>query len=178
MLLELLQKRRSIRQFEDKPVEKEKIDYLVETMLRSPSSRSLNPWEFVVVQDKQTIEALSKVKPHGASFMKNAPLAIVVCADPEKCDVWIEDSSIASLLLHLAAADLGLGSCWVQIRLRGFEDGRMASDQVAELLNLKEGLEVEAVIAIGYAKDEKPGHPKDSLLYDRVHFEKFGGKEA
>lgn len=178
MLLELLQKRRSIRQFENRPVEQEKIDYLIESMLRSPSSRSLNPWEFVVVQDKEMIEALSKVKPHGASFMKNAPLAIVVCADPEKCDVWVEDSSIASLLLHLAATDMGLGSCWVQIRLRGFEDGRMATDQVAELLSLPDGMEVEAIVAIGYGREEKPGHPKDSLLYDRVHFEKFGLKDA
>lgn len=178
MLLELLQKRRSIRQFEDRPVEQEKIDYLIETMLRSPSSRSLNPWEFVVVENKETIAALSRVKPHGASFMKNAPLAIVVCADPKKCDVWIEDTSIASLLLHLAATDLGLGSCWVQIRLRGFEDGRMATDQVAELLQLEEGLEVEAIIAIGYAREAKPGHPKESLLQERVHFEKFGGNKA
>lgn len=174
MLVELLQKRRSIRQFEQKPVEREKIDYLVEAMLRSPSSRSLNPWEFVVVQDPKTIEALSKAKPHGASFMKNAPLAIVVCADPKKCDVWIEDTSIASLLLHLAATDLGLGSCWVQIRLREHEGTKMAEEYVADLLGLKEGMVVEAIIAIGYPKEQKTGHAKESLLYNRVHYEKFG----
>lgn len=176
MLLELLEKRRSIRQFQQKPVEKDKVEYLVETMLRSPSSRSLNPWEFVVVQDPVTIEALSKAKPHGATFMKNAPLAIVVCADPEKCDVWVEDSSIASILLHLAATNLELGSCWVQIRLREHDASKMATEYIAELLGLREGLEVEAIIAIGYPKEEKPGHAKDSLLYERVHYEKFGHK--
>ena len=173
MFLKLLEKRRSVRQFEDRQVEQEKIDCLVESMLRSPSSRSLNPWEFVVVQDKAMIEALSKAKPHGASFMKNAPLAIVVCADPEKCDVWIEDCSIASIILHLAATDLGLGSCWVQIRLRENESGGTAEAYIAKKLGLPEGMVVEAVIAIGSPKEDKPGHPKKSLLYDRVHYEKF-----
>lgn len=177
MLLDLLEKRRSIRQFEAKTIEQDKVDYLVETMLRSPSSRSLNPWEFVVVQDRATIEALSKSKPHGASFMKNAPLAIVVCADPAKCDVWVEDCSIASILLHLAATDLGLGSCWVQIRLREHDSSKMAEQYISELLELKEGMVVEAIVAIGYPKEEKPGHAKESLLYERVHFEKFGQKK-
>jgi nitroreductase len=176
MLLELLKKRRSIRQFEQRAVEQEKIDYLVEAMLRSPSSRSLNPWEFIVVQDGETREALSKAKPHGAAFIKNAPLAIVVCADPQKCDVWIEDTSIASLLLHLTATDLGLGSCWVQIRLREHDAGQTSEEYVADLLGLEDGMVVEAIIAIGYPKEEKAGHAKESLLYERVHLEKFGGK--
>lgn len=173
MLLELLKRRRSIRKFTDQSVEQEKIDILVEAMLRSPSSRSLNPWEFVVVQDKETIETLSQAKPHGATFMKGAPLAIAVCADPAKCDVWVEDCSIASLLLHLAATDLGLGSCWVQIRLREHDQTQMASDHVAKLLGLPEGMEVEAIIAIGYPAEEKQGHPVESLLMERVHRERY-----
>lgn len=175
MVLDILQKRRSIRRFQDRPVEEEKIEMLVEAMLRSPSSRSLNPWEFVVVQDSGTIEAMAKAKPHGASFMKSAPLAIVVCADPAKCDVWIEDTSIASLILHLTATDLGLGSCWVQMRLREYDQNTSASQHVAELVGLPEGFEVEAVIAIGYPEEEKTGHPKDSLLFERVHYDRFGG---
>src|SRR6056297_1184246 len=82
MLLKLLESRRSIRQFQAKAVEREKVDYLVEAMLRSPSSRSLNPWEFVVVDDEETLQALAQSKTHGAAFLKNAPLAIVVGADP------------------------------------------------------------------------------------------------
>ncbi len=176
MLLDLLRERRSIRQFTDQPVEDEKVEALVEAALRSPSSRSLNPWEFVVVSDPEILTKLALAKPHGASFIKNAPLAIVVCADPAKCDVWVEDCSIATLLLHLEAAELGLGSCWVQIRLRENENGKMAEDYISELLGLKDGMVVEAMVAIGYPKENKPGHAKESLLYDRVHFEKFGEK--
>jgi nitroreductase len=174
MFIELLRKRRSIRQFEDREVEKDKIDLLVESMLRSPSSRSLYPWEFVVVTDSATIADLAKAKPHGASFMQHAPLAIVVCGDPAKCDVWIEDCSIASLNLHLQATDLGLGSCWIQIRQRDHDEQTSAEQYVRGLLGINENLAVAAIIAIGYGKEEKPGHATSSLLYDRVSYNRYG----
>lgn len=177
MFIDLLRKRRSIRQFKDKEVEQEKIDLLLEAVLRSPSSRSLNPWEFVVVQNKKTLEALSNAKPHGAAFLKNAPLAIVVCADPGKCDVWIEDCSIASILLHLEATDLGLGSCWIQLRLREYDEQQSASAKAAEILGIGEGMEVQTIIAIGYPEKEVMGHDSSKLLRDRVHYERFGEKE-
>ena len=170
MFIDLLRSRRSIRQFLEKPVEKEKIDLLVEAVLRSPSSRSLNPWEFSVVTDPEIIKQLARAKAHGSSFMKNAPLAIVVCADPKKCDVWVEDCSIAALIAHLAAADLGLGSCWIQIRLRDHDGETSAEEHVKQVLGLRSELSVEAIIAIGYAREEKAGHAKDSLLYDRVSY--------
>ena len=115
MLIDLLRSRRSLRRFTDQPIEQEKLDLLLEAALRSPSSKGFNPWEFVVVRDKDRIQALSKAKSHGATFLAGAPLVIVVCADSSKSDVWIEDASIATLLVHLEAADLGLGSCWVQL---------------------------------------------------------------
>ncbi len=71
MFLSLVQKRRSIRKYLDKPVEKEKIELLIEAALRSPSSRGFNPWEFIVVTDRDLLEKLSKAKTHGASFLKN-----------------------------------------------------------------------------------------------------------
>lgn len=174
MLLDILRSRRSIRKFEDRPVEKEKIHQLVEAMLRSPSSRSLDPWEFVVVDKPELIASLAAAKPHGAAFVKHAPLAIVVCADPEKCDVWVEDTSIASIILHLTAADLGLGSCWVQVRKRHHNEQLTSSAYIANLLKLKAGMVVEAVIAIGYPGEMKAGHEKAKLKYDRVHHNLFG----
>lgn len=177
MFIDLLRKRRSIRTFQDKPVEQEKIDLLIEAMLCSPSSRGLNPWEFVVVQNRETIEAMSRTKQHGSAFMKGASLAIVVCADPERSDVWVEDCSIASILLHLQATDLGLGSCWVQIRKREHDEKRSADAYVSDLLDLKEGMVVEAIIAIGYLLQEAPEHPASSLLTDKVSYERYGRKD-
>lgn len=177
MFIDLLRKRRSIRRFTDQQVDKEKIDLLVESMLRSPSSRSLNPWEFIVVTDPELIKGLSKAKPHGASFMRHAPLAIVVCGDPEKCDVWVEDCSIASLILHLSATDLGLGSCWVQIRKREHDQQLSAEEYVKKLLGIKADMVVEAIIAIGYGEEEKPVHAQSSLLYEKVSYNRYGKKE-
>ena len=174
MFLSLVQKRRSIRQYLERPVEKEKIELLVEATLRSPSSRGFNPWEFIVVTDRDLLEKLSKAKTHGASFLKNAPLGIVVCADPEKCDVWIEDASIASIFLHLTAESLGLGSCWIQIRMRMHDQTKTAQEYVQELLNIPENLNVEAMIAIGYPAESKPPHRKENLPYEKVYYNEYG----
>ena len=164
MLLDTLRKRRSIRRYQDKIVEQEKLDLLLEALLRSPSSRSLNPWEFIVVTDRKLLDQLSVAKPHGASFLKGAPLAIVICGDPEKCDVWVEDCSIATLILHLAATDLGLGSCWIQIRKREHDATKTAEEYIKELLGLEDRLRVEAIVSIGYPAEEKAGRPADGLL--------------
>ncbi len=176
MFIDLLRKRRSIRTFQDKAVEQEKIDLLIEAMLRSPSSRGLNPWEFIVVRNRETIEALARAKEHGSAFMKDASLAIVVCADPERSDVWVEDCSIASILLHLQAADLGLGSCWVQIRRREHDHNKSAEAYVSDLLDIKEGMVVEAIIAMGYPQKEAAGHPASKLPADKVSYERYGEK--
>ncbi|MCU0593341.1 MAG: nitroreductase family protein [Desulfobacterales bacterium] len=118
MFMSLIRKRRSIRRFLDKPVEKEKLDLLVEAGLRAPSSRGVNPWHFVVVTDREMLNRLSQSKEHGSAFLKHAAAGIVVCADATKSDVWVEDASIATTVIHLAAASLDLGSCWIQIRER------------------------------------------------------------
>jgi nitroreductase len=174
MFLELLQQRRSIRTYTDQPVEKEKLDRIVAAALRSPSSRSLMPWSFVVVTDPGVLKRLSRAKPHGASFLGKAPAAVVICADPERCDVWVEDAAIATILIHLAAADLGLGSCWIQIRKRANEDGRPAAAHVREALNIPEKLEIEAIVALGYPGETKKPHGRTSLPWDRVFAGQYG----
>ena len=90
--------------------------------------------------------------------------------------MWVEDCSIASILLHLQATDLGLGSCWVQIRRREHDEKRSADAYVSDLLDLKEGMVVEAIIAIGYLLQEAPEHPASSLLTDKVSYERYGRK--
>jgi len=174
MFLSLAQKRRSIRRYLDKPVESEKVDRLVEAALRAPSSRGFNPWEFVVVTDRILLEKLSKAKPHGASFLKDASLGIVVCADPEKCDVWIEDASIASIFIHLAAESMELGSCWIQIRKRMHDQIKTAEQYIRELLNIPENFKVESMIAIGYPAEMKSPHSTEDLQYEKVHYNMYG----
>jgi len=174
MFDDLIQKRRSIRRFKDQPVELDKIDMLMEAALRAPSSRGLNPWEFVVVDDRPLLKTLATCKPHGAGFLGQAPLGIVVCADPARCDVWVEDCAIAVTFIQLMATALELGSCWIQVRKRDHVSGCPARDIIARQLDLPERLEVEAMIAIGYPLQPKTGHARDTLLFDRVHQNGFG----
>jgi len=177
MFIDLLRSRRSIRQFEKRPVEQAKVDLLVEAALRSPSSRGFNPWEFIVVDNPELIDRLSTAKPHGASFLANAPLAIVVCADPGKSDVWVEDVSIAAIILHLAATDLGLGSCWIQLRKRDRDATQTAGEYAAEVLGLPMGMEVSSIMAIGYPAQHPKPHPGESLLRDKVSVNGYGEKK-
>ncbi len=176
MVMPEIQKRRSIRKFNDQPVEPEKIDIIIEAALRSPSSMGRDPWEFIVVDDKEMLEKLSKAKPHGSAFLKGAALGIVVCADKNKSDVWIEDTSIASTHIYLAAESLGLGACWIQLRKRNFSYDMTAGQYAASLLSLPEGMEVLSIMAIGYAAEEKSPHKKESLKYDRIHKNMYGIK--
>lgn len=176
MLISLLQKRRSIRKFQDKKVEAEKIDSLIEAALRSPSGNARYPWEFIVVTDKEILEKLSQAKEHGSAFMNGASLGIVVCADPGKQDVWVEDASIASIIIHLTAASLGLGSCWIQIRERKHKGDKSAESYITELLGLPKNLKVLSMVAIGYPAEEKPGHEKEKLPYDKIHRNHYGQK--
>ena len=174
MFISLLQKRRSIRRFLDQPVEKGKVDLLVEAALRAPSSRGFNPWQFVVVDDRPMLEKLAVAKEHGSSFLKDAPLGIVVCADSQKSDVWVEDASIAAIIIQLAAESLGLGSCWIQIRQRPHSKDRTAQEYVAGLLRLPPGVMVETMVAVGYPAETKAPHPKEKLLWLQAHAGVFG----
>ncbi|WP_457553323.1 nitroreductase family protein [Desulfobacula sp.] len=176
MFSDLIGTRRSLRKFSKKSVEKEKISLLVEAALRSPSSRGINPWHFIVVDDKKLLEKLSSAKPHGASFLKDAPLGIVVCGDTSKSDVWVEDTSIASVFIHLAAHDMGLGSCWIQIRKRAHDPDKSAGTYIKELLSIPDDIQVESIIAIGYPDEIKKGHSKDSLQFHKISFNTFGIK--
>lgn len=173
MVLSLLQKRRSIRRFQDRPVEEEKVEILREALLRSPSSRGRNPWEFVVVTDRTLLRQLAAAKEHGSAFLTGAPLVVVVAADPQRCDVWVEDCAIAAIILQLAAESLGLGSCWAQIRLREHDDGRSAEAYVKELLGLPEGCVVECIVGLGYPAEQKPGHPRDELAWEKIHRNRY-----
>lgn len=176
-LLDLLRKRRSIREFTNQAIEPEKIDALIEAAVRTPTSRGLNPWDFIVVTDPEMLQRLGKAKAHGSGFVAKAPLAVVVAADTTKSDVWTEDCSIAAMMVQMAAEELGLGSCWAQIRLRPHNEKLSAEDYIKELLALPASHAVECVIGIGYAAEEKPGHPAEALPFDQVHREIYGRKD-
>ncbi|WP_291861852.1 nitroreductase family protein [Marinilabilia sp.] len=170
-MLDLIKKRRSCRKFTEEKVSPDEIDQILKSALWSPTSKNNRPWEFVVVEKAETLKALSQCKPHGSSFLSGAPLGIVVLGAPDKSDVWVEDCSIASIMMQMTAESLGLGSTWIQIRLRLGEEGNMAADNVKKIINAPDKLEVLGIMVFGHKEKERKPYSDDILLWDRVHYE-------
>lgn len=168
-MIELLRTRRSIRKFKSDKVSQEHLALLEEALLRSPSSRGINPWEFIFVDDPAKLAALSVAKTHGAGFLKGAAVAVVVCADTSKSDVCIEDCSIAAIILQLTALSLGLGSCWAQMRNRKNASGECSEELIKNLFSLPESFTVVAVIGIGHPDETKVPLSKEALQYGKIH---------
>lgn len=166
---DLLIGRRSIRRYTDEPIDPEQVKLILEAALMSPSSKSIRPWQFIVVEEKETLEKLSQCKPNYATSIADAPLAVVVAADTTKSDAWVEDASIAAIFMQMQAQDLGLGSCWVEVRERFGADGTPAEEYVRELLGIPEEFGVLCIVSIGHKnEDRKPINP-EKLLWEKVH---------
>lgn len=172
-MLELLRNRRSIRKYTGQQIESEKLAILKEAVLRSPSSKNINPWEFIFVDDQSLIKQLKFCKPHGVTPLETAPLAVVVCADETKNDVWIEDCSIASVLLQLTAQSLALGSCWIQVRNRMHSEKVSSEEYIQQLLNIPKNYKVLCIVTIGYPTTFREGKPFDELQFEKIRGNKF-----
>lgn len=172
-MIELLRQRRSIRKYKDKKVEPEKIEILKEALLRSPSSRNINPWEFIFIEDTNMLRLLSKAKRRHASFLAQAALGIVVCGNSNESDTWIEDCSIASIIVQLAVHSIGLGSCWIQIRNRNYNNETSSESYIQKQLCIPEHIRIESIIAVGYPAEILKVVPKGELDYGKIKWEKY-----
>ena len=178
MFTEIARKRRSVRIFTSQQVEQGKIDAIIEAALRSPSGRAARPWEFIVVKDKALLEKLSVARPSGAAFIKDAAVGIVVCGDPSKSHLWVEDCSIAAVSMQYAAHSMGLGTRWSQMRGNNYNESTSSRDYIARLLGLPDNLDIQCIIAIGYAGEEMVPYSKEDLGFDKVSYERYGQKTA
>ena len=170
---ELVKIRRSHRKFTDEEISPEHVQSILRAALMSPTSKSQRAWQFVVVDDKTDIEKLADAKDLGSQFMKGAPLAIVVLGDPRKDDCWVEDGSIAAVSMQYQAEELGLGSCWVQMRGRGLADGTPADEVIRGVLDIPANLNTLCIIAVGHKADERKPQNEDNLKWENVHAEKY-----
>lgn len=176
MFAELARNRRSVRKFQSRNLEKEKIETIIEAGLRAPSGRARRPYHLVVVTQKDLLEKLSVAKTGGGAFIKDAAACVVVCGDPQQSGLWIEDCTIAAVTMQYAAQDLGLGSCWGHMRGKDFDDSTTTKAYIAGLLNLPDHFEVECIIGLGYPDQETTPYDRDDLKYDQVSYNVFGQK--
>ena len=173
---DLVQKRRSIRRFTEEELTAEQVQTIVRAGLMAPTSKGTRAWHFIVVDEKDKLERLSQCRPAGADFVKGAPLAIVVAMDSRETDVWAEDGSIAAVTMQYQAADLGLGSCWAQVRLRTWDDGTTAADIVRSIIDAPDWLEPVCLLGIGHPAIERKVQDEDKLKWESVHINSFAGE--
>ena len=113
-LLEMMQNRRSVRTYTGEPISEEQLTAILQAGLLSASGKAIYPWELITVQNKETLKQMSECRGASSKMLAGAEAAIVVVANEDLSDVWIEDCSIVMTNMHLMADSLGLGSCWLQ----------------------------------------------------------------
>ncbi|MDY6301983.1 MAG: nitroreductase family protein [Bacteroidales bacterium] len=174
IVLDNILARTSIRSYQDRPVEQDKIEKLLRAGMAAPSAVDKRPWHFIVVTDKQVLEGLAQANPN-AGMAARAPLAIVVCGDKTKAltrvpDYWVQDASAATENILLAAQGMGLGAVWT-----GTYPVTDRVEKVAAVLNLPEHIIPFCTIVIGYP--ERGQAPKDKWDEGNISYNTFGGKK-
>jgi nitroreductase len=168
MALETIFARRSIRKYQDKPVEREKLELLLQAAMAAPSANNRKPWAFVVVDDPEVLADIRSALTFGKF---QAPAAIVVCGNASRLknligEFWAQDCSAASENILLAAVELGLGSVWLGVHpIHNFKK------RIAKVLGLPDQIVPLNVIYVGYPAEEKPARTQ----YDpeRVHWNRY-----
>jgi len=164
-LIELLKKRRSVREFSDKPISKEDLEKIVDTARYAPTARNVQPWEFLIVIEKEVLKKIAGITEHG-KFIANGAACILVFSQGTK--YFLEDCSAATQNIMLAAAALGIGSCWVA------GDKKPYVGEFNLLLGVPSTLRLVSIIALGYPFSDKilPAVQKRTLE-EVLHWGKF-----
>lgn len=156
--LEVIEKRHSVRKYSDRPVEKDVLDAIVKVAQTAPSSRNSKSSAFMIIEDRDILDALSQMRDYGSALLKGAQSAILVMGEEAKTDLWVDNCAISATFIQLAATAMDLVSCWVHVNgrpcLKDQPEGAKATDYVRDLLGIKEGLCPYCVVAIGYPVEE------------------------
>ena len=167
-MLEVIKKRRSIRKYQKKEVEQEKLNEILKAAMYSPSAMHRRPWEFIVVKDKELKNELAKATP-GSGSVKDAPIALIIAA--KDSPRWIEDCSIAAEAIYLEATNQGLGTCFCQI----FSDKTLndSEDYVRQLIKAPKDVRILCIMPLGYPTEEKSEHTEEEFDKNKIHYEKY-----
>jgi len=162
-LLEAIHGRRSIRKYKKNPVEDEKLQKVLEACQVAPSSHNGQPWEFIIIKQKETLKAISKESAYG-QFLANVPMGVAIVLDPKESQTFhMVDGGILTQNFALAAHALGLATCWV---------GTMNRDKAKEMLNIPKEKILLTVLPLGYPDEQPPPRPRKPLK-DLLHQEKY-----
>ncbi len=154
--------RKSVRKYSNKPVEQDKIDLIVKSAMSAPSAKNLQPWEFLVVTDKNLLKQIAKYIPN-ASYSKKSQFAIIVCGDKNVSEkFWIQDCSAVTENILLVVESLDLGAVWCAVY--PYED---KVEKIQKLFKLPDNIVPLNVIPVGYPKKKET--PKQKYNPKKVH---------
>jgi len=163
--LEILKTRRSIREYSSEPIPKDLLEKIVEAARFSPTARNVQPWEFIVITQTATLKKLAELAENGRFLAQAKACIAVFCAETK---YYLEDGCAATGNILLAAAALGIGSCWVA------GDKKPYCAQVAELLNVPVAYKLVSLVALGYPKSKDSFYSAEKRnLKEVIHWEKF-----
>lgn len=162
--------KRTIRKFKDKPIEKEKLDAIIKSVLTAPTGMGKNSCEFLVFDTKEEVEKLVGIKPHGGSCLKTATAVIATLINKDEAYTPVEDGSVATHTIGLKAYDLGLGSCWVHIIGRKASETETSEEFFKKVIDIPNNLMVFSLVALGYADEEKPAYTDEDLDFSKVNY--------
>jgi nitroreductase len=162
--IEALFARRSVREFTGDEVDTADIRALLEAGMAAPSARGLDPWRFVVVTDRRTLDRLAVVHPY-AKMLKHAGACIAVCGDRAVApDFWVQDCSAATENILVAASMLGLGTCWLGVHPRAERERSLK-----EVLRVPDEVGMLCLVAVG--KPKRVPEPRTRYDEANVHQE-------
>ena len=167
-LLEVMRSRRSVRRYTAEKISDEQLKQIVSAALLAPSGHSKYPCEFIVVKNRELLEKMSHCRKGVAKMLEGAASAIVVVADRDKSDTYVEDSCVAMMSMQLLATSLGIGNCWIQVRNREAENDSPAEEYLRGLLNFPENFACQAILSLGYPAKEPHARELDKLNFDKV----------
>jgi len=151
---EVLAARHSVRKFQERSIDREILDDIVEEALLAPSSRASHSSGFMIIEEPGVLEAMASMRDHSSAFLAGAAAAIVVLGDTTKTDLWLDNAAISATYIMLSATDKGLGSCWVHVndrpRVKTDPSQGTAEDYLRDLLGIKDHMRPLCVIALGY----------------------------
>ncbi len=165
-------KRRSVRKYTDKPIDKEHVELLLKAAMAAPSGHNLRPWSFLVVDDRETLDELSEVHKY-AKMLKGAPLCIAVCGESYSegryQTLWDQDCAAATENILLQATELGIGTVWL-----GIYPSEANRTRTKKVLDLPDHITPYALISLGYPAEEK--EPRTQYDESKIHHNKWGNK--
>lgn len=169
-MLDIMRSRRSVRRYTDEKLSAEQLKKIVSAALLAPSGHSKYPCEFIVVTNRELLIKMSRCRKAVAKMLEGAAAAVVVIADRDKSDTFVEDSCVAMMNMELLATSLGIGNCWIQVRNRAAEDDTPSENFLRGLLNFPENFACQAILSLGMPAKEPKVRELDKLNFDKVHY--------